>query len=344
MTGPPELLEAIYEDPDDLAAWRVYADWLVDRGDPLGEPLLLACTMEVGPQRRLMAMREERLDEWVGAALARALRGDADPTLRRQFEAGELTLSEFEYASSPDAAAEWHGPFVVEAYFPKFAFDPDAFVELTHERVGQFLRSMQLRLPRELEARRRLRLSQLPRMEALTELEIIGGGYVVVADLLRQVPRLTRLRVQDATLDLRDFRHQRLQSLDISGATFNQVRPLLEGELPRLTALSLTCNAEMASAQLSLPALQRLKFNACRPDILECLARSPAASTIEHFSLNPAWDRRLVADCVAVLADRIGDFPRLRRLFVVGANAAELEPLRAVAHGVDVDNWWDEDH
>jgi uncharacterized protein (TIGR02996 family) len=62
------LLDAVYDAPHDDAARLVYADWLLDQGDPRGELIVLQYrtprTLE--QQAREAELLDEHLDEWQG--------------------------------------------------------------------------------------------------------------------------------------------------------------------------------------------------------------------------------------------------------------------------------------
>ncbi len=55
------LLQAILDDPDDIAARRVYADALIAAGDPRGELINVQCALEDAPDRGPLAKREREL-------------------------------------------------------------------------------------------------------------------------------------------------------------------------------------------------------------------------------------------------------------------------------------------
>jgi carbon storage regulator len=73
LTPPPEprprspqeeaFLGAITAGPDDEATRLVYADWLEERGDPLGEFLRIQCQRK-GLERRLRALWAEHGEVW----------------------------------------------------------------------------------------------------------------------------------------------------------------------------------------------------------------------------------------------------------------------------------------
>lgn len=68
------LLAAIYDDPHDLGARLVYADWLQERGDPRGELIALQCRGGDGPRAPAEARRVEELLRRHGASWLGPLR------------------------------------------------------------------------------------------------------------------------------------------------------------------------------------------------------------------------------------------------------------------------------
>jgi uncharacterized protein (TIGR02996 family) len=66
-----DFLREIHADPDDEAIRRVYADWLIERGDPHGELIVLQCERAAGRSHKASLKREKELLEahrakWLG--------------------------------------------------------------------------------------------------------------------------------------------------------------------------------------------------------------------------------------------------------------------------------------
>ena len=80
-----ELLESIYDDPDDDEARLVYADMLQTRGDPRGEFIALQMMPTRGEDgdKQVKSLFRKHRDEWLGDDLARVL-------IRAEFERGFL--------------------------------------------------------------------------------------------------------------------------------------------------------------------------------------------------------------------------------------------------------------
>jgi uncharacterized protein (TIGR02996 family) len=177
--APPDderLLEAIADQPEDLAPWLVYADQLQEQGDPLGE-------------RIVRAQAGERLDHlpWLGP-------------LWEAFVSGALEV-------------DWHLGFVRSATLRTVAgrlpIDWQAAVtDLFNLRVGRFVRELTIDVPRLLagatgripeaiiETQRFL--ASLPALPQTLERLSLGyqvghpgaASIPVVDELLRRAPRL----------------------------------------------------------------------------------------------------------------------------------------------------------
>jgi uncharacterized protein (TIGR02996 family) len=72
MASPgKQLLEQVYLSPQDLGARRLYADWLVEQGDPRGELIALQCARVAGGWTIASEQREAQLlyehgRKWLG--------------------------------------------------------------------------------------------------------------------------------------------------------------------------------------------------------------------------------------------------------------------------------------
>ncbi|HTL33788.1 MAG TPA: TIGR02996 domain-containing protein [Kofleriaceae bacterium] len=67
-SGEAELLAAVYESPDDDAPRAVYADWLLERGEPRGELIALQLKRERSREddRRIHELESAHLATWLG--------------------------------------------------------------------------------------------------------------------------------------------------------------------------------------------------------------------------------------------------------------------------------------
>jgi uncharacterized protein (TIGR02996 family) len=78
MTTETELLAAIAADLDDPAPYQVYADWLLERGDPHGELIAIQTRLALGADPALQARERALLDrhvlDWLGPDLGEHVR------------------------------------------------------------------------------------------------------------------------------------------------------------------------------------------------------------------------------------------------------------------------------
>jgi uncharacterized protein (TIGR02996 family) len=102
---------SLRDNPDDLAGWSAYADWLTEQGDPRGEfmAVQIALERETTParERKRLEQREAQLledqERWLGAELAEAIRETRPPhqeAVQLTFRRGWLqaiTLDLFDY-------------------------------------------------------------------------------------------------------------------------------------------------------------------------------------------------------------------------------------------------------
>jgi uncharacterized protein (TIGR02996 family) len=102
-----ELLDAIYERPEDDAPRWVYTDYLLERGDPRGDFLVLQLLRRRRPltpdEARAERMLQQHADRWVPAELARK-------TLRHswRFERGFLARCQLRPSEQPIGSPQ-HG-------------------------------------------------------------------------------------------------------------------------------------------------------------------------------------------------------------------------------------------
>lgn len=179
-TDDPLLREAISRDPDAAEPWLVYADWLLERGDPLGERMAAART-------------GGRLDHgsWLG------------PLGERLFQ-GELEI-------------DWHLGFARRVTFRQVVGQlpwdwHDAVSTFLRTRVAQFLRELTIDVPRLRSRTGPLELDELIDAQRLvatlptlpSTIERVSLGYRLadapqhlscVAELAERLPRLRGLSV-----------------------------------------------------------------------------------------------------------------------------------------------------
>src|SRR5262249_2108401 len=122
MTHDEAFLQAIIEDPDDIAPRLVYADWLEERGDPRGEFIRVQCglaTLAPGdPHCRQLSQRLEQLWMAQGEPWLQPIR-DA---LRER----SLSLRDLFYG----ALAVPHGPTFSRGFLEEVSMTADHFLTL----------------------------------------------------------------------------------------------------------------------------------------------------------------------------------------------------------------------
>ncbi len=192
----PLLKEAIARDPDSPEPWLVYGDWLLERGDPLGE-------------RMAAARSGSRLDHapWLG------------PLGERLFQ-GELEI-------------DWHLGLARRATFRQVVgqlpYDwHDAVSTLLRTRVAQFLRELVIDVPRLRAGPRPLEIEDLvdaqrliaslpslpPTLERLSLGYRLGERPVRLSTIEELAQRAPRLRGQDVFLTVRQAKLRVLSTSD----------------------------------------------------------------------------------------------------------------------------------
>jgi uncharacterized protein (TIGR02996 family) len=191
----PVLKDAIARDPDVPEPWLVYADWLLERGDPLGE-------------RMAQARVNGRLDHapWLGPLWDRLLAGE----LEIDWQVGFVRRATFRQAVG-QLPYDWH----------------DAVSTLLRTRVAQFLRELVLDLPRLHQGPRALDVEDLVDAQRFLAtlplpptLERVSFGYRLgdrsqrlscIEELAQKAPRV---RGQDVFVSVRTARLKLLSIVD----------------------------------------------------------------------------------------------------------------------------------
>ncbi|MCU0699818.1 MAG: FHA domain-containing protein [Myxococcaceae bacterium] len=191
----PVLKEAISREPDAPEPWLVYADWLLERGDPLGE-------------RMAQARANGRLDHapWLGPLWDRLLTGE----LEIDWQLGMVRRATFRQAVG-QLPYDWH----------------DAVSTLLRTRVAQFLRELVIDLPRLHQGARALDVEDLVDAQRFlgtlplpSTLERVSLGYRLgdrsqrLACIEELAQRAPRVRGQDVFVSVRQARLKLLSIVD----------------------------------------------------------------------------------------------------------------------------------
>jgi len=341
---------AIFADPASDAERLVYADWLIQRGDPRGELIHVQCALTRGPDPALAEREAELLDRHTGEWLGEWHLLAEHWTFRRGF-LDELAIAPAELLARADAASRelrhlralacrWRGGREPErgdaiariAALPALAGLERLVVSAHH--VG----------PAGIRA-----LGQLSRLRELTLddtgtgdpgiAELVASGFAALESLglisnrvtdagamaLARWPQLARLRELD------------LSSIDVYHPTCNQIGDLgaqaIASAARQLALLDLGENAAIgdgaARALAAMPQLATLsrltlEFSAIGSRGARDLATSPHLARLEHLDLgHTAIDDEAVPDLLAM--------PQLRSLPLNGTRitVAGIEQLLA---------------
>jgi uncharacterized protein (TIGR02996 family) len=298
MTNRGALEAAIEADPDDTAAYLVYADWLQAQGDPLGELIVLAHAGKDAAAEQLVA--EQRM---LGALADFAL-----PETGKRQRSQHLRLT-WHLGLVRDASIGWEtysGP----GTYDEALEDLTALLELP---VARFLRSLEIGpLPAsDTMAFESMveRLAELAKPQTLQTVYVGNIGHWDISGtsagpfdrLLDAYPRLRSLTVHAGDISLGQLEHAELRTLAVQsgGLASETLRELGEARLPKLERLEVWLGTpnyggtyEVADlrpllASQGFPALRHLGLmNAVfTDDIVAALAPSRLLPQLETLDL-----------------------------------------------------------
>ena len=362
-----EFEAALFDHPDDDAAWAIYGDWLAAHGDTRGEIIQLELAIAAGDRSPALCSRYAKLmveehPRWVGAPLQAMLdEVDASRTLTVEWRRGHLLDAQILAPGSQAAAARLSAllgsptAMMLERIFVSIDADRDDRVALDPEIWQQT----------QLGALRQLTLDAWTFRRA-------GPALIDLAfDWDRAWPRLEVLRLHAAHWRLSPPRLVRLRKLELStrhGVELEPLRMLALAELPALEHLALFFGRlapedhdelsessppgrEFADiladifAMAGRSAVVRLALVALdQPEILLAQLGKARALLDQLERLYLGWGL-LGDEHVAALAELLGRCPRLREVDVGGNYLGELgvAALRAaLGSGVRVDGLADQ--
>lgn len=302
-----QLIAAIAEAPDDLARWSVYADWLLERGDPAGELVSLSLALEQQPDddlaRRLdILTREER---WQSPRLA----------AQAHFWGFELWRGFVRAAKLLGAKDDPPGAEAVHALFA----DPHAsLIErldlAAHAAATRAVFDEPRRTIKQLKLGLLVRAVKLHQLPSLERLEVYGGGELdhctldrltyllgpvtsaLARELTSSLPMLDTMRMTGMA-DVDQLEHPRLRRL---GAVLDRCSALHDRfVLPALEELDLvvhdlaTLAAPRSIFQRPPTSLTRVTLSTLSRDVelRAAFAATPLASQTRHFDLRfPRFD------------------------------------------------------
>lgn len=219
MTKRAALEVAIADDPDDAAAYSVYADWLISEGDPLGEPIAHACRLADTPADKKLARAHAKHFAAHRAYLAGDLDDDpqtADTGWSRGF-VREARIETAEDLSTLLAAPV--GRFVTRLSL----FDHDVLQQLRKTKVKPPLRVLAVSAPPDKRAKVDWLWAALPYLERL---ELVGP--VTLGKIAMPAGRELIVRDADRRLiaELDAARWPALEILDLSISDLEWPLPL----------------------------------------------------------------------------------------------------------------------
>jgi uncharacterized protein (TIGR02996 family) len=331
------LEAAIDDDPDDTAAYSVYGDWLLRRGEPRGELIALALAAEgqrpASPGSPASPSKKSPAQAAFGRFLAKhaaVFLGSLAPLIR---DPGDPTAPPF----------VWRRGYIARAELAEAAGRSVAPIvrELLRHASGRFLRELAVTTSGEgsevlafLEAGAPRSLRELE-LRTLVDLGDLGGLWRRLARLHRL--ELTARRFELGELALPELRRARFAAAELSGTA---VRAIVGASLPRLERLELRfggSGADLAAFEdlrpllhrTDLPALTHLKLKRApyagsivRELVGAPLARQLVVLDLSHGSFNPAD--------IEVLVQHKERFAQLRELWLPLARLREQDRRRAM--------------
>ena len=269
------LHQAILDDPDDIAARRVYADALIAAGDPRGELINVQCAFE-----------------------------DAIPTERGALLARETALLKAH-------AKAWMAPFAGAIFRPEFR---RGFVEHAYVNPKKFLPVARALLDAEPITSLHMRalsgagaglLGQVPGLARLRTLGVTESKLATkgtAALFANPLPRLTTLRlyqagIDDGALDALRPLFPQLQRLDLAGTrlTYDGLATVLADPTVAVRYLRLdgltpgTDGASFLAEHLALPKLTHLDLSS---PATRCFAACAGSASSTTTSREPPRSRR----------------------------------------------------
>jgi uncharacterized protein (TIGR02996 family) len=293
------LLEQVLAEPDNLEVRRVYADALLERGDPRGEfiqvQLELASATAQDEQRELLARREQQLlkqheKEWLGDL--------RQHILRWRWRCGflhEITTSDSKWSLGRDALVAREpvrraritgvrgGLYFGDAVgrlaalsLPDNRLKPKKIKELLESRHVQALRGLDLHGNPVGDEGLKILAGGLPR---LVELRLMGCGMLTAKGIgaLVEAPFIRGLQVLELTANALFHPSQTEEVMPVLGSA-----PLSETALLDIGMNHLSEN-ERAFEQLIASPLPRLKLDCGPPGLRWQLAGDPSRRLSERF-------------------------------------------------------------
>jgi uncharacterized protein (TIGR02996 family) len=342
-----DLERAIVENPNDLEAYLVYADWLIEHGDPRGELVTAQAATERGgadERRAAIAVFARHRDYFLGP-LGDLLRADAFDWRRGFIHHARLAnrflvVAEGQLVEMPLAD-------IADALFrhPSARF----LIKLTIGDVDPIARSDWWRRATRTEVQSVLQRIAAGAPATLRELKIDPAARCRLDAACAGLPRLTDLEIAGSfainVLDLPELHTATFRPDGISGI---QLRDLALAKVPKLASLTLEfgdpnrgSNPAPTLADLD-PLLRRVDLPLAHLAIVGCqfanhlLERIATAPILAGLSELQITDGSLTDQGVRLIARTRGAFSHLELFDVTGhkLSASGLRLLRSIAPNV----------
>ena len=291
-----ELIAAIVADPDDQAAWMIYADWLLERGHPRGELIGLGPLAAAGDNEARWQIQRLEIDE---APLLSTRLHERVKQWRFGFDRGFIRVAEF----------QTHGEQPIDAEaIAALCADPHAGL-LSTIKIG----FVEYRGP----------------VDEITGLRQIVPSRADVGDLDRELARLRWLQRLDLNgVACPALSHTGLRHLTTDSHTCGDSRL----DLPSLEKLEWNPNREETGfgnvLRGSLPRLSSLAIHGGFPATVAALAEDAVARQLEAL-----WIRSEDVAILTQLVARATAFPNLKKLEIHSVygtlEQAEVDALEA---------------
>jgi uncharacterized protein (TIGR02996 family) len=269
MTTRAELEAAILAEPDARDAYAVYADWLLQHGEPDGELVAVQLALESAPgdvalqarERELIAAREEQLGRMYYYAVGGALHS---PVWRRGV-LHAITVRGDAYSSETESA----------------------YAELAADPISRFLRELTLRpvtvthgepTPDDAELVAAIAAAGAPAaLRRLTfdpqDFQISWTRLTDLSPIYRHLPRLEELAIATGDVTLGEIDLPSLRSLELvtGGLRRHVLDSVASAAWPRLERLVLYLGTERYRGDVTLDDLAALLDGAVVPPSLTTL-------------------------------------------------------------------------
>jgi uncharacterized protein (TIGR02996 family) len=316
MTTRADLEDAILADPDSRDAYAVYADWLLQHGDPDGELIAVQLALEDVPgdaallarERELVAAREPQLRRLYHYAVSKEI---SDPVWRRGL-LHAITVEGDAYSNGNAMAYEELVRDPVSRFLRKLTVRPATMVgaQRTDEDSAIVDAIAALGVPRAL---RRLVFDPQDFQISWTRLTDLSPIY-------RHLDRLEELVIQtgEATLGAIELPGLRSFELVTGGLRSHALASIAAASWPRLQSLVVYLGAERYGGDCTLDDLAPLLDGSAVPSGLRTLglcncefgdelalavARAPILPRLRHLSLSHGTLGDMAAGALLEYAD-----------------------------------------